>query len=35
MLLPAGSKVRKVEHYAALAFADLPDFMAALSRKKR
>jgi integrase len=29
-LLPARSKVRKVKHHAALPFADLPDFMAAL-----
>ena len=29
-LLPARSKVRKVKHHAALPYADLPDFMAAL-----
>jgi integrase len=29
-LLPARSKVRNVKHHAALSFADLPDFMAAL-----
>jgi integrase len=29
-LLPARAKVRKVKHHAALPFADLPDFMAAL-----
>lgn len=30
-LLPARSKVRKVKHYAAMAFAELPDFMGRLS----
>jgi integrase len=29
-LLPARAKVRKVKHHAALPFADLPDFLAAL-----
>ena len=29
-LLPARSKVRKVEHHAALPYAELPDFIAAL-----
>ncbi len=30
MILPAKSKVRKVKHHAALAFEDLPQFMASL-----
>jgi hypothetical protein len=30
MLLPARSKVRKVEHYAALPFDELPGFMTLL-----
>ncbi len=29
-LLPAPAKIRRVEHHAALAYAELPDFMAAL-----
>jgi integrase len=32
-LLPARSKVRKVEHHAALAYADLPDFIEALRQQ--
>lgn len=31
-LLPARSKVRRVEHHAALPYAELPDFMAELCR---
>src|SRR5262249_8492505 len=30
VLLPARSKVRRVEHHAALSYAELPDFMTAL-----
>lgn len=33
-LLPARSKVRRVEHHAALAYADMPDFMEALRRQE-
>jgi integrase len=32
-ILPARSKVRKVEHYSALPFAELPTFMAALHKR--
>lgn len=32
-ILPARSKVRKVEHYAALPFAELPTLMAALHKR--
>jgi integrase len=33
-LLPARSKVRRVEHYAALPYAELPEFMAALRKQE-
>jgi integrase len=33
-LLPARSKVRKVEHHAALPYAELPDFMVALREQE-
>ena len=33
-LLPARSKVRRVEHHAALAYADMPDFMEALRQQE-
>jgi integrase len=33
-LLPARARVRKVKHHAALAYEELPNFMAALSRER-
>src|SRR5215469_2371587 len=33
-ILPASSRVRKVVHHAALPFDDMPDFLAALRRRK-
>jgi integrase len=34
MLLPANSKVKRTEHYPALPYADLPEFMEALRQRK-